>query len=81
MLHAKDSAYLIAKGYIRLIKDTMDVDATDEEEILDQLKKDKEDLKKNQSKKDSNNNKQIIKPEGILPNEKKKPELKDTLNN
>ena len=81
MLHAKDSAYLIAKGYITLIRDTMEVDATDEEAILDQIKKDKEDLKKNQSKKDSANNKQIIKPEGILPNEKKKPEIKDTLNN
>jgi hypothetical protein len=59
----------------------MEVDATDEEAILDQIKKDKEDLKKNQSKKDSANNKQFIKPEGILPNEKKKPEIKDSVNN
>ena len=28
MLHSKDSAYLIAKGYIKLIKDTMEVDET-----------------------------------------------------
>ena len=80
MLHRKDSAYLIAKGYIRLLKDTMDVDATDEQEILDQLKKEKDELKKNQQKKDSNNNNLKLKPEAILPSEKKKPELKDTVN-
>ena len=76
MLHSKDSAYLIAKGYIKLIKDTMDVDITDEEEILDQIKKEKD-----KQKKDSGDNKLRIKTEAILPNEKKKPEIKDTLNN
>ncbi len=76
MLHAKDSAYLIAKGYIKLIKDTMDVDITDEEEILDQIKKEKD-----KQKKDSGDNKLRIKTEAILPNEKKKPEPKDSLDN
>ena len=76
MLHSKDSAYLIAKGYIKLIKDTMDVDITDEEEILDQIKKEKD-----KQKKDSGDNKLRIKTEAILPSEKKKPEIKDTLNN
>ena len=51
LLHRKDSAYLIAKGYIRLIRDTMEVDAADEQEALDQIKKEKEELKKNQRKK------------------------------
>jgi len=81
MLHAKDSAYLIAKGYIRLIKDTMEVDVTDEEEILDQIKKEKDELKKGQQKKEESDSKQKIKPEAILPSEKKKPEPKDSLNN
>ena len=78
MLHRKDSAYLIAKGYIRLLKDTMDVDASDEQEVLDQIKKDKEENRKNQQKKEESDNKKI-KPEAILPNEKKKPELKDSV--
>jgi len=66
--------YLIAKGYIKLIKDTMDVDITDEEEILDQIKKEKD-----KQKKDSGDNKIRIKTEAILPNEKKKPEEKDSI--
>ena len=82
--HAKDSAYLIAKGYIKMIKDTMGMDATDEEDALDQLKKDKEDLKKDQKKQDGGN-KDIIKnnPVGILPDEKKKAQKDpaDSLNN
>ena len=81
MLHAKDSAYLLAKGYIKLIKDTMEIDITEEQAVLDQLKKDKEELKKNQKKKEESDNKLNYKPEAILPIEKKKPELKDTLNN
>ncbi len=80
MLHAKDSAYLIAKGYITLIKDTMEVDETDEDALLEEIKKNKEDEKKRQSRKDSGDNKLRINTEAILPTEKKKPEPKDTLN-
>ena len=76
--HAKDSAYLIAKGFIKVVKDTLDIDAGDEDEALDKMKNDKEQLKKGQPKKDSGDNKVIIKTEAILPNEKKKPEVKDT---
>ncbi|HAO47525.1 MAG TPA: penicillin-binding protein 2 [Chitinophagaceae bacterium] len=82
LLHKKDSAYLLAKGYIRLIKDTMEVDAGDEEEALDQIKTEKDTPKKSsQPVKDSGDKRVIIKTEAILPNEKKKPELKDTVNN
>ena len=80
MLHAKDSAYLIAKGYIKLIRDTMEMDATDEQEIIDQIKKEKDELKKGQQKKEESDSKLNLKPEAILPTEKKKPELKDSLN-
>ncbi len=79
MMHKKDSAYLIAKGYIKLIKDTMEVDASDEQEILDQIKKEKDDQKKGQEKKESDS-KLPVKPEAILPTEKKKPEIKDSVN-
>jgi hypothetical protein len=79
--HLKDTAYLIAKGYIKLLRDTMEMDATDEQDALEQIKTDKEELMKNQLPKDSNENKLKDKPQAILPEEKKKPELKDSLNN
>jgi penicillin-binding protein 2 len=82
LAHAKDTAYLLEKGYLRQLRDTMDMDATDEQEALDQIKKDKEDPKKNdQSKKDSGDKKIMIKTEAVLPGEKKKPELKDSVKN
>jgi penicillin-binding protein 2 len=70
--HAGDSAYLIAKGFIKIIKDTMELDEEDEEDALDKLKKEKDVAKKETPKKDSNNNKIITKPAAILPDEKKK---------
>lgn len=79
MLHRHDSAYLLAKGYIKLLKDTMEVDASDEQEIMDQIKKEKDDVKKGQQKKESDS-KQPVKPEAILPNEKKRSEAKDSVN-
>jgi hypothetical protein len=78
LLHARDSAYLIAKGYIKKIMDTLDMDEDAENEVLDKLKKDKEELKNGQPKKDSNDNKRTFKTEAILPDQKKKPELKDS---
>lgn len=80
MLHKNDSAYLIAKGYIKLIKDTMEMDASDEQEILDQIKKEKEEQKKNPKKNDADE-KLKINTEAILPTEKKKPELRDSTEN
>jgi len=62
-----------------LIRDTMELDATDEQEILDQLKKEKDELKKDPKKKESNDDKLKFNTEAILPNEKKKPELRDSL--
>ncbi len=79
MLHRKDSAYLLAKGYIKLIRDTMDVDLSEELEILDQLKKEKDEQKKNQKKKEDSDKKLRISTEAILPGEQKKPEVKDSV--
>ena len=79
MMHAKDSAYLIAKGYIRIIKDTLDMDDDDEADVLDKMKKDKETVKKDGPSKDSSNKKTNTKSEALLPTEKKKIELKDTV--
>jgi penicillin-binding protein 2 len=81
LAHAGDLAYLIAKGFIRIVRDTMELDEDDEEAALEKLKKDKETTKNDIPAKDSNNTKQNIKPAAILPNEKKKNLLIDTLIN
>jgi penicillin-binding protein 2 len=80
LVHSRDSAYLILKGFIKIMKDTVGLEDDDDTEELDKLKKDKEDLKKDIPKKDSNDNKIKIKAEAILPDEKKKPEIKDSVN-
>ena len=79
MRHAKDSAYLIAKGFIKIIKDTLDMDAEDENDALDKMKADKEITKRSLPVKDTSTppSKQTI--EGILLNDKKKPEGKDSI--
>jgi penicillin-binding protein 2 len=80
--HSKDSAYLIAKGYIRVIKDTIGLEQDDETDVLDKIKKDKETAaKKELPQKDSNNNLPRIKTDAVLPKERKKPESKDTVKN
>lgn len=79
LMHLKDTSYLLAKGYIKIIKDTMDMDEQDEREALDKLRKakQKEDQKKKETQ-DKIENKPNL--EGVLPDEKKKP-VKDSLNN
>jgi penicillin-binding protein 2 len=77
--HSKDSAYLIAKGFIKIITDTLGLDDSDEEDALDKLKKDKETVKKDTPKKDSGDNNLKIKPSAILPDEKKKNALNDSV--
>lgn len=81
MRHVKDSAYLIAKGYIKIIRDTMGLDDEDEQEALDKLKKDKESAKKELPKKDSNNIPLKGKIEAILPDDKRNAVTKDTVKN
>lgn len=77
--HARDSAYLVAKGYIRIIKDTLEMDDEDENEALDKVKKDKEQLRKSQPSKDSSTAREPVRSEARLPEEKKKPERKDSI--
>ncbi|HMO61250.1 MAG TPA: penicillin-binding transpeptidase domain-containing protein [Ferruginibacter sp.] len=77
--HAKDSAYLIAKGYIKVIKDTLGtMDEEEEKDALDKMKKDKEDTRKRQAPKDSTAKNSIIKSEAILPSDKRKPGQADS---
>lgn len=81
LAHAKDSAYLIAKGYIKILRDTMGMDPADEEDALDQVKNKAENKKPAQK---NDGNKEIIRnnPVGILPDERVKPqkETKDSTN-
>jgi penicillin-binding protein 2 len=42
LLHAKDTSYLLQKGYIKIVKDTMGLDEEDDTEALDKLKKSKQ---------------------------------------
>lgn len=81
MRHARDSSNLVAKGYIKKIKDTMGMDEEDEQEALEKIKKDKEAAKKELPKKDSNDLSPKTRFEGILPNDRKKTEPRDTAKN
>jgi penicillin-binding protein 2 len=70
--HSGDSAYLIAKGFIKIIKDTTGLDnSDDEEDAINKLVKEKQD--KDKEKKDKEDGKKTAaKPDAILPDEKKK---------
>ena len=67
--HSKDSAYLISKGYIKIIKDTVGLEDVGEDE--DAITKMIQEKQKKQNK-DSGNKKQELRSEGILPDNKKK---------
>ncbi len=69
--HAGDSAYLIAKGFIKIIKDTTGLEEgdTEEEDAITKLIKEKQEKEK---KKKESEQKNIDKPVAILPDEKKK---------
>jgi penicillin-binding protein 2 len=70
--HSGDSAYLIAKGFIKIIKDTTGIEAADEED--DAINKIvKEQQEKDKKGKDKEKDKKIVaKPDAILTEEKKK---------
>jgi penicillin-binding protein 2 len=78
--HAKDSGYLVQKGYIRLIKDTLEI-----EDEPDLVKPDDKDRAKVQAQENEQKRKdsllRIQRVEAILPDNKKKSEPKDTVKN
>ena len=79
MRHIRDSAYLVARGYLKSLKDTMGLDDEDERDALDKLKKDKELVKKEIPKKDSNSTAPKFKIEGVLPDNRRRVETIDTV--
>ena len=75
LMHARDSAYLIAKGYIKIVRDTIGLETEDDTEALDKLKKDKD--KKPLPVSDSLTNK----ADALLPKENRKPSpVRDSIN-
>jgi penicillin-binding protein 2 len=75
IIHSGDSAYLIAKGFIKIIKDTTGMDDGEDEDAISKLIKEKQDKEKKDKEEEK---KKTIKPEAILPDDKKKPSLTDT---
>ncbi|MBK7884570.1 MAG: penicillin-binding protein 2 [Chitinophagaceae bacterium] len=64
--HAKDQAYLLSKGYIKTIRDTVGIEAEeDDNDILEKMHKQNDTPKKN------NKDTQLIKNNAVLPNEKR----------
>ncbi len=80
--HSGDSAYLIAKGFIRIIKDTLETDEEPEDEKEMLKAKEKVRLEIEQEKKRERDSLPVKKApaEALLPEEKKKPEAKDSAN-
>lgn len=78
MLHARDSAYLIAKGYIRVVMDTLDMEEEDQLDALDKIKGDKEAMKEAEKKKRDSSNKKN-RTEAILPDSRKQNIRTDTI--
>ncbi len=75
LMHARDSAYLIAKGYIKIVRDTIGLETEDDTEALDKLKKDKD--KKPLPVSDSLTNK----ADALLPKENRKASpVRDSIN-
>lgn len=82
-MHAKDSAYLIQKGYIKIIKDSLEIENTDEIETEKEEQRLKEKMKLEEEKKKQQDKPRETAPapDAVLPDERKKPEPKDSLKN
>ncbi len=79
LYHLRDTGYLIEKGYIKTMKDTMDIDEGDDTEGLDKLKKSQQNEKIADSIPPKKNNETIKHTtEALLPEKQKKPVNADT---
>jgi penicillin-binding protein 2 len=72
--HSKDSAYLLAKGYIKIIRDTVGLEDELDKDELEKLEKMKKEKNKNKTPdKDS-----MARIEAVIPGDKKKNNQADT---
>ena len=81
MMHRKDSAYLVARGYISLVKDTLDLEDEDTNDVLDKFEKDRSSKPLPPMPLPGNQDTGEIKPAAILPQDKRKPATQDSANN
>ena len=74
--HAKDTSYLLEKGYIKSARDTMGIEEEDDTEALDKLKKSKQKDILDTDTMPAQKNEGSVKPhpEATLPDRKRKPE-------
>jgi penicillin-binding protein 2 len=83
--HSGDSAYLIAKGFIKIIKDTTGIEDDGEEaDAITKLikeKQDKEKADKEKKEKEKEKEKKVTKGDAVLPEEKKKAASTDSVTN
>jgi len=66
--HSKDSAYLLAKGYIKILRDTVGLEDELDKEELEKAEK----LKKEKEKNKNSNRDSLANNEAVLPNDNKK---------
>ena len=71
LMHRKDTAYLVAKGYLKILQDTLELDREDEKEVVENLKA--ESPKQNAGRQSTPHNDSVINRQpAILPDEKRK---------
>jgi penicillin-binding protein 2 len=76
--HSGDSAYLIAKGFIKIIKDTTGMEEGEDEDSISKLIKEKQEKEKKEKEKEKEKQ-PLEKPAAILPDDKKKALVTDTI--
>ncbi|MEP6928166.1 MAG: penicillin-binding protein 2 [Ginsengibacter sp.] len=81
LIHLKDPSYLLEKGYIKIVKDTMDINEEDDTEALEKLKKSKQKEKLLTDTVPAKQNDAGVKQpvEATLPDKQKIPNTTDTL--
>ncbi|MEO7522478.1 MAG: penicillin-binding transpeptidase domain-containing protein, partial [Ferruginibacter sp.] len=67
LMHRRDSAYLVARGYIKLVKDTLDLEQEDADDALQKLDRSKKDKAANLPLLPFNKDSNDVRPEAILP--------------
>ncbi len=80
LIHAKDTSYLLEKGYIKIAKDTMGLEEEDDTEGLEKLKKAKQKEKLNDTiPQDKNTSELKQNIEAVLPEKPKRSSTADSL--
>lgn len=79
--HAKDSAYLVSKGLIKIVKDSIGLDADDEADAMDKIKMEDESAGSGVPRKEKENPPPKKNIEAVVPDTKRRLVPKDTVRN